>query len=193
MSAEFMNIEEDRYSKRKSKEKMVEEFFKENYSRLYYYALHFIQDSETCKDIVSDSFKLLWEKFDSIKKETILTYMFTLVRNSCIDHIRHTKVENSYLDFHINYIETDEADWKRTEKRIQQVMQIIETLNPQTKFIMEQKYIHKKKYKEIAEIVGLTESGVRKHIMKGLDTIRQFFSVKYKKGGNQNKTNTYTI
>lgn len=33
-------------------------------------------------------------------------------------------------------------------------------------------------------MTGLSESGVRKQIMKGLDTIRSFFSVKYKKGSN---------
>ena len=37
-------------------------FFKENYSRLYYYALHFIPDPEVCKDIVSDSFHFMWER-----------------------------------------------------------------------------------------------------------------------------------
>lgn len=33
-------------------------------------------------------------------------------------------------------------------------------------------------------MIGLSESGVRKHIMKGLNTIRSYFSIKYKKGSD---------
>lgn len=167
------------------KEKFFENFFKENYSRLYYYALHFIPDSEICKDIVSDAFRHLWEKTEEIVPETILSYMYTRIRNLCIDHIRHGEVEESYINEHLKLAsEMDDEAWIETEIRIQQIMKIIETLPPMTRFVMEQKYMQRKKYKEIADILEITESGVRKHIMKGLDVIRKEFSVKYKKGGN---------
>lgn len=182
----MMGMGKDSKSIQATKEKEFERFFAENYSRLYYYALHYISDSEICKDIVSESFRYLWEKLDAVRVDTMLTYMFTHVRNLCIDHIRHAEVENSYLNSQLNFVsEMDDESWKETEIRIEQIMQVLDTLPSQTKFIMEQNYLHKKKYKEIAEIVGMTESGVRKHIMKGLDTIRSYFSVKYKKGGNQ--------
>ncbi len=166
-----------------AKEKVFEHFFKNNYSRLYYYALHYISDSEVCKDIVSEAFRYLWEKADVIDPETVLSYMFTHVRNLCIDHLRHIEVEESYAKSYTKMVsEINEEEWEETEIRIKRIMQIIETLPPQTKFIMEQNYLHKMKYKEIAEVMNLTESGVRKHIMKGLDIIRKEFSVKYKKG-----------
>lgn len=63
-------------------------------------------------------------------------------------------------------------------------MRLIENMPPTTRLVMEQCYLYKKKYKDVAEMTGLSESGVRKQIMKGLDTIRSFFSVKYKKGSN---------
>lgn len=43
-------------------EKEFEEFFQANYSRFYYYALRYIPDSETCKDLVGDSFQFMWER-----------------------------------------------------------------------------------------------------------------------------------
>lgn len=170
-----------------SKEHFFEAFFQENYSRLYYYALNFIPDSEICKDIVSDAFRHLWEKDDEIVPQTILSYMYTRVRNLCIDYIRHREVENTYIAEHIHLTsEMNDDSWAETEDRIQKIMEIIETLPPMTRFIMEQNYLQRKKYKEIADITEMTESGVRKHIMKGLEVIRKNFSVKYKKGGNQN-------
>lgn len=165
---------------------VFENFFRENYSRLYYHALNFIPDPEICKDIVSDAFRHLWEKREFIVSKTILSYMYTRVRNLCIDHIRHSEVEDGYvLDrMHLSS-EMDDDSWTETEERIKTVIEIIETLPESTRFVMEQKYLHGKKYVEIAEEMKMTESGVRKHIMKGLDIIRKHFSVNYKKGGNQ--------
>ena len=72
---------------------------------------------------------------------------------------------------------------QESEERIKMIMAIIDKLPPLTQKVMELCYIEKKRYRETAEILGLSESGVRKHIMKGLDTIRKHFSVRYKKGG----------
>lgn len=165
-----------------------EHFYKRNYSRLYYYALHFIQDSEICKDIVNDAFEHLWKKRkEGVVPDTILAYMYNRIRNLCIDYIRHDQVKDSYVEDFLKFSShMDDNAWEETEERIQKIMQIIETLPPLTRFIMEQNYLRQKKYKDIAEIVGISESGVRKHVMKGLEVIRKAFSINYKKGSNQN-------
>ncbi|WP_024992119.1 RNA polymerase sigma factor [Hoylesella pleuritidis] len=159
-------------------------FFKENYSRLYYYALHFIPDPEVCKDIVSDSFHFMWERIADFKKETALTYMYTHVCHLCIDHIRKAKIRKNHIHSYLSLIQEQNSDaHQESEERIKMIMAIIDKLPPLTQKVMELCYIEKKRYRETAEILGLSESGVRKHIMKGLDTIRKHFSVRYKKGG----------
>ena len=159
-------------------------FFKENCSRLYYYALHFIPDPEVCKDIVSDSFHFMWERIADFKKETALTYMYTHVCHLCIDHIRKAKIRKNHIHSYLSLIQEQNSDaHQESEERIKMIMAIIDKLPPLTQQVMELCYIEKKRYRETAEILGLSESGVRKHIMKGLDTIRKHFSVRYKKGG----------
>ncbi|MBP1617125.1 MAG: hypothetical protein H6Q14_952 [Bacteroidetes bacterium] len=182
-----MDIEKSQGRDFSFKEKFFEKFFRENYSRFYYYALHFISDSEICKDIVSEAFKHVWEKGDGIIPETLHAYMFNRIRNSCIDHIRHAQVEESYIKEHQKLVsEMDDESWMETEKRIQKIMDIIQGLPTMTRMIMEQNYLHQKKYKEIADMFEMSESGIRKHVMKGLEIIRKEFSVNYKKGSNQN-------
>jgi RNA polymerase sigma-70 factor (ECF subfamily) len=83
-------------------------------------------------------------------------------------------------------LEWNDEEHQESEERIAAIMKLIDEMQEPTHTIMEQCYLYKKKYKEVAQMVGLTESGVRKHIMKGLDKIRAFFNVKYKKGGSQN-------
>ncbi len=161
-----------------------EQFFKESYSLLYYYALRYIADEEVCRDVVSDSFHFLWEHRETFRADTALTYMYTHVRYLCIDYIRHAGMKEAHIPSYLAMLrEWNDDDRRESEERIRAIMRLIEEMPENTRFVMEQCYLHKKKYREVAEMMGLTESAVRKHIMKGLNLIRAHFSVKYKKGG----------
>ena len=167
----------------KEREKAFSAFFKSNYTKLYYYAFSYIPDSEICKDILSDSFRHLWEQIENFNSTTALSYMFVHVHNLCIDYIRHTAMEHAHIESYLDVIlSMNDRDWNETENRIEQIWEIIENMPSKTRFCMEQCYYKKKKYKDVALALGITESGVRKHIMKGLDAIRNKFFVKYKKG-----------
>lgn len=162
-----------------------ERFFKENYSRLYYYALRYIPDAEICKDLVSDSFHFMWERIETFRTDTALTYMYTHVQHLCIDYIRRSEMKEANVPSYLSMLkEWNATDWQESEERIQTIMRLIEKMPSVTREVMEQCYLYKKKYREVAAMTGLSESGVRKHIMKGLDIIRSYFSVKYKKGSN---------
>lgn len=166
-------------------EKEFEQFFKENYSRLYYYALRFIPDAEICKDVVSDSFHFMWERIETFRADTALTYMYTHVQHLCIDYIRRSEMKEAHVSSYLSMLrEWNGAERQESEERIRIIMRLIEEMPPATRLIMEQCYLYKKRYREVAQLTGLTESGVRKQVMKGLDIIRSYFSVKYKKGSN---------
>ena len=160
-----------------------EKFYKENYSRFYYYALTLVPDAEICKDLINDSFHYLWERIASFQPQTARSYMYTHVHHLCVDHIRHAQMVENNRDAYLNMVrEWNDREHLESEERIRIIMQMIDEMQEPTHTIMEQCYLYKKKYKEVAAMVGLSESGVRKHIMKGLDIIRAFFKVNYKKG-----------
>ncbi len=167
-------------------EELFEKFFTDNYTRLYYHALHFIPDKEVCKDLVNDTFHHMWERIHTLRVDTALTYTYTHLQRLCIDYLRRMEMmktkEQAYLKMMSEW--NDDAHWMESEERIRTIMRLVERMPPLTRTIMEQCYVCKKKYKEVAEEVGLSESGVRKHIMKGLTILRNHFSVKYKKGGS---------
>ena len=170
---------------RESLEKEFEKFFQANYSRLYYYALRYIPDSETCKDLVCDSFHYMWERIETVRMDTALTYMYTHIHHLCIDYLRRQeKLEDNKLSYLSMLREWNDDDRRESEARIATIMRLIEEMPSLTRTVMEQCYIYKKMYREVAQLTGLSESGVRKHVMKGLNIIREHFSVKYKKGGN---------
>ena len=164
-------------------EEKFENFFKENYNRFYYYALRFIRDTEICRDIVSDSFQYMWERRHNFVFETARSYMYSHVHHLCIDYLRKENVKERNADKYLTFIlGQSQEELQEREERIKKIMDIIKALPLTTRRVMELYYFERKKYKEVAFILGLSESGVRKHVMKGLSKIRECFSINYKKG-----------
>lgn len=83
------------------KERNFELFFKENYSRFYYFAYQMISEREVCHDIVSDSFEQTWNAIRPDKAEKEInwnSYMYSLIRNKCVDYIRYEMAKERYAD-----------------------------------------------------------------------------------------------
>ena len=90
-----------------------EQFFRENYSRLYYYALRYIPDSEICKDLVSDSFHFMWERIETFRVDTALTYMYTHVQHLCIDYIRRSEMKEANVPSYLSMLQ----EWNASDRQ----------------------------------------------------------------------------
>lgn len=172
------------------KEQEFQELFTKNYSRLFFAALYLVNDSETAKDLVNDTFASLWENFNSEISSYNYTFLYNSVRNRCIDWIRHSEVENRYIELCIqqNCMNLLAEDEEKNE-RLDIIYKIIETMPSRTRFIMDQCYMQKKTYVEVANILGVSKDTVRMHVMAALNVLRSEFSVKYKKGQYSNGKN----
>jgi len=66
--------------------------FRENFLALTGFARKYVKDLDTAKEIVHDVFINLWEKRNKIDSEKPLgSYLFTSVRNRCLNYIRDHK------------------------------------------------------------------------------------------------------
>ena len=93
-----------------------------------------------------------------------------------MDYIRHQEVKKKYVDFYQKLIlESRNDGTPEYDERILQIRKIIQNFSPQTKLIFQECYLREKKYKEVAEEFGISENAVKKHIMKGLKILRDFF------------------
>lgn len=182
-----MKMREEKDKERQlSLRKAFETFFKDNYSRLYYYALRYVPDSEICRDLVSDSFHFLWEHIDTFRPDTALTYTYTHLQHLCIDYLRRKEVQVCSFPSYLSMLrEWNGNNHSESEERIRVIMKLIEEMPPVTHTVINLCYVQRKTYKEVAELTGLSESGVRKNVMKGLSIIRAHFRVTYKKGGEK--------
>ena len=137
-------------------------FFKEYYVSLYSYAHSLINNWEVSRDIASDAFEYIWKNFDRIEKATAKSYLFIYVRNRAIDYLRHQDIHYAYAEF--------------SQKLYENYTEVEDGMTPHTRLILEERYLHEKKYKEVAAELNISISAVRKHIVKALKAIREEFA-----------------
>ncbi|WP_455508923.1 RNA polymerase sigma factor [Butyricimonas paravirosa] len=102
---------------REGREKAFAQVFRMYYGPLLNYAGRILKDVELANDVVQECFCRLYERRKEIKREfQVRPYLYKSVYNSCIDAIKHQKVENNYinqelLDFYFSkVVETPEAE-----------------------------------------------------------------------------------
>lgn len=158
--------------------KEFEKLFCENYSRLYYFAYDFVEDMEISKDIVSDVFASIWSDKKRMEKDKVIGYLYVSVRNQCFNHLKKQKNKEKLFDSAESLNGEDDEEWSAMEERIDKMTEIMDKMPPRTRYVLEECYYHNKKYREVAEILGITTDGVKKHIVKAFALLRQHFDIK---------------
>ncbi len=158
-------------------EKEFKRLFREYYPQLYAFAFGMVKDEEACRDIIGDAFEKLWKQLDEIKDGNERGFLYLVIRNKCIDRIRNSVSRQRYEIFYKNLYgdETDVYDTRlrETESKIERMYQLIGTLTPQTRHILEACYFQGKRYADVAEELDISTSTVKKHIVKALKTLRE--------------------
>lgn len=152
-----------------------EKFFKENYTKAYFLALRLLHDEEASKDVVSDAFELVWNHNKNGKVKDVVPYLFHTVRNVSLDVLRKQAVRSRYTALARKMEETYETDTDNREQSIADIMAAISELTPRTQQIIKACYVERKKYREVAAELNISQSAVKKHVMQALKYLRQKF------------------
>lgn len=149
------------------------------YEALFLFALKFVKDEEVGKDIVNDVFEYLWQNFSTMEEATVKTYLFTIVRTKCIDYLRKQTHREQYIAFASKtsqkYVEMEEHE---PDDRLRQIKEAMQKLTPYNRLILQECYINKKKYKEVAEELHVSVAAIHKNIVKALRIIRESVNAK---------------
>lgn len=151
--------------------------FRRHYASLYRLALHYLQDGEAAKDLLGDAFLTAWNKRDEIDLSKVDNYLYVCVRNKCLTSLKqhHPHLADAASLEGLADMTIDE--WKTRERRITEVEEIIKTLPPKSRHVLEQCYYHRQTYKQVADEMGISPSGVKKHITKSLALLRAHFNI----------------
>lgn len=156
----------------------MEFLYKKFYVRLHRYALTFLGDEDEATDVVGEVFLQIWESWQVgatiNERKNIAAYLYTRVRNSCLDHLRHRKAIDNYNTFlKATSPFTTDAEVGDFEKRITRLREAIENLPPSDRRVLKAVYFEHLSYKEAAERLEMSENMIHKHMTKAFRQLRE--------------------
>lgn len=165
-----------------SREGEFERLFRECYAQLYAFAIGLVREDELCRDILSDSFEILWNHLDEIDEARQKSYLYRTVRNKCTDWARSRLSQQRYEIF-FKTIYGDENDddgtvLKETEDNIDKIYRLMDTLTPQTRRILDECYFKGRRQADVAEELGISVSAVKKHIAQAMKVFKSNLNLK---------------
>lgn len=151
--------------------KVYDEYFGAVRNFLYYKT----KDIQLAEDLVQEVFIKVWEKRETIKKETLKSLLYTIANNLMINHINHQKVVRSHEDssnYQVGSSESPEYIFEEQEFQIRfnLIMSKIPD-GPKEVFLMNR--IEDLKYDEIASRLELSVKAVEKRMSKALSILRE--------------------
>ncbi|MDR2920028.1 MAG: RNA polymerase sigma-70 factor [Tannerella sp.] len=159
-----------------------EEIYVSYFSRMKYFAREYVLSDEEAENIVQDVFAELWEKKVLLTYDiNLIAFLFTSIKNRCIDYLRHkvvvqdavNQMQEEYritLRIKLSSLELfDESMF--SEQDIEKIVtDIINSLPEKCREIFIKSKIEGKKQKEIAAELNIT-----------LKTIENQMNIAYKK------------
>ncbi|NET34255.1 MAG: RNA polymerase sigma-70 factor [Cyanothece sp. SIO1E1] len=156
-------------------QKRFEELFKSHFQSLCHFAKQYVQDEDTAQDICQKVFISLWQKRAEIDpKQSVVSYLFTAVKNRCLNHIRdHKKYRSKVLDLDLAEEEwTFQDDHFVEEELKEKIAEALAILPEKCRKVFEMSRYQEMTYKEIAEELGIAQKTVEAHMSKAIKTLR---------------------
>jgi RNA polymerase sigma-70 factor (ECF subfamily) len=157
------------------RERIFEALFKSHFRDLTRFVFGYVNDEEAAKDIVHDAFLAIWQKLEFLDASYPMhPYLYTLCRNGALDYLKHLRVVNENERELSAHLQSEAEEEKiQLEKRIEQVKEKLLLLPDKQREALQKYFLEGKKYKEVAEELGIAVNSVKTHIFRGLNALRQ--------------------
>ena len=149
-------------------------------NELFRLALRITLNRAEAEDVVQETLIKVWNRRDRWDEtESIEAFCLTICRNIAVDKMR--KMENQNQSLEEGQDAPDRSYFSNPEEqamqqdRIQLVRRLIDNLPEKQRSVMQLRDFEGKSYKEIAQIMAISEEQVKINIFRARQTIKQKF------------------
>jgi len=160
--------------------------FRKYHHRLLLYTRKFIDNESDALDIVQNVFVAVWEnkKFRD-EDERVQAYLFSSIRNSCLNYLKHQKIVRKFeqdimleiKEMEVMHYQSGERSLIETEN-IRQISEAIESLSEIYRQVIVLSRFEGLKNQEIAEQLGIPVRTVETRIFRALSLLKEKISQK---------------
>ena len=160
--------------------------FRRYFNRLKAFTISFVKDDALAKDIVQEVFIKVWEKRASIKDISLEVFLYKMVRNQCLNYLRHVKVVENRSGglkdatqmeelYRIDIIRDE--PYLLIEKELEhEIVEVMNQLPDKCKQVFQLSRIDGLMNAEIADKLQVSVKNVEKHMTKALKHFREHFN-----------------
>ncbi len=167
-----------------NKEKLTVQEFERAFDLYYTNVRNFLyyktSQSELAEDVAQDAFVKLWETRDKIDKSSIKAYVFTIANNLAINQLKRDQLKFKFLKLQVDRkdIKTPEylLEMQEFDEKLQRTLAKLPD-GAREVFLMNR--MDGLKYREIAEMLGLSMKAVEKRMSRALAILRENISGKF--------------
>jgi RNA polymerase sigma-70 factor (family 1) len=161
---------------RNGDQKAFELVFKKFYANLCAYANQVLYDRDMAEEIVQELFFQIWQKREALMVEASLkSYLYRAVHNSCLNHIKHNKIKTAYQQYakdQNSNITFGQQEAMEAEEFKVLVRKTIAKLPPGRKKIFMMIRYEQRRYKEVADLLGISVKTVENQMGKAMQFLR---------------------
>lgn len=157
-----------------------EPLYNRYYEAIYRFVYQRVNDKHTTSDITSEVFIKALSSLKSFSHQGIpfSSWLFRITRNMLIDRFRRGKnhrvinVETSALAGMAEEVEVPSVD----EGKMNRMLQCLEELADEDMQLIEMRYFEKRSFKEIGEILEITENNAKVKTYRILDKVKNLMT-----------------
>ena len=159
-----------------------EDVYLSYFSKMKYFAKEYVISEEDAENIVQDVFVELWENKKMLNMHmNLIAYLFTTIKNKCLNHLRHklvvqetaSKLQEEYtisLRMNLDSLEAFDNNLFSDQDIEKIISRALDTLSEKCRTIFIMSKIEGKKQKEIAQELNIS-----------INTIETQMGIAYKK------------
>lgn len=147
---------------------------------LFRLALRITLNRADAEDVVQETMLKVWNRRDSwAELDSMQAYCLTICRNLALDKLKRADHQNASLDESYDrpdrhYAANPEEQTVQRD-RVELVKRLMDQLPEKQRTCMQLRDMEGKPYKEIAQVMGITEQQVKVNIFRARQSIKQKF------------------
>ncbi|WP_010177725.1 RNA polymerase sigma factor [Aquimarina agarilytica] len=156
-------------------EKTYAEIYKTYADKIYKYLFFKYGNMEKAKDMVQESFAQLWVNCESVTFSNAKSFLYKVANNASLNDIKHQKVVLNHQKTSFTSDRTYESPHFQMEEKefMIRLEYAINNLKEGQREVFLLSRIEKKKYKEIAELLGISVKAVEKRMQLALVNLKK--------------------
>jgi len=141
----------------------------------------FVSNNQECEELASDVFLILWTNRQKLAEvENMDSYIFIVAKNRALNHLRREKADLVDLDtFQVDLFHNTESTPESiyiTQETVEKLNAVINELPYKTKLAFHLVRENKMKYKDAAEVLGISIKTIEKQVASAITKLKEKLS-----------------